>query len=383
MTGAADWPDRGQLELRSLPPRDWDAHTVDVLGGHVYQSLAWADHRRASGWQPRFAVWPGGPAALILLRPWPLIGGFSAYIPRGPIPIGEPGASVKRLFLLRACLRDAGVDVLATDPEVPADSEYARRVREMGFHPIEEIQPSRHRISLPLVGSDEEGAFEAIAKSTRQRIRKAEKDGIAVIRHDGRVGLDGVGQDFAAPAEPTATALDRFYDLLLETGERRNFSFGPRMNFLAWWEAAHAAGHLIHLEARAVDGEPLAGLLLYRHGERLSTVHSGDHSTARRDHPGALHLLRWRAIQLAIREGRAEMDLGGADVAGARREPREGEPMWGLYQHKLSFGGHWLELAGAHELVIRQNRYQAGRLLARIGRVAGRVVGRARSQGLA
>jgi hypothetical protein len=57
--------------------------------------------------------------------------------------------------------------------------------------------------------------------------------------------------------------------------------------------------------------------------------------------------------------------------------------MWGLYQHKLSFGGRWLELAGAHELVIRQNRYQAGRLLARIGRVAGRVVGRARGQGRA
>ena len=66
------------------------------------------------------------------------------------------------------------------------------------------------------------------------------------------------------------------------------------------------------------------------------------------------------------------MDLGGADVAGARREPREGEPTWGLYQHKLSFGGRWLELAGAHEHVIRPNRYRAGRLAARLGRVVGR-----------
>jgi len=255
---------------------------------------------------------------------------------------------------------------------VPADSDYARRTRAMGFHQIEEIQPSRHRIALPLAGSDEDAAFERIAKSTRQRIRRAEKDGIAVVRHDERVGPDGVGEGFAVPNEPAATALDRFYDLLLETGERLNFSFGSRASFLAWWEAAHVAGHLVYLEARSPESDPLAGLVLYRHGERLSTVHSGDHATARTDHPGALHLLRWRAIQLAIREGRDEMDLGGADVAGARREPREGEPMWGLYQHKLSFGGHWLELAGAHELVIRPRRYRAGRLVAKLARVVGR-----------
>jgi lipid II:glycine glycyltransferase (peptidoglycan interpeptide bridge formation enzyme) len=63
------------------------------------------------------------------------------------------------------------------------------------------------------------------------------------------------------------------------------------------------------------------------------------------------------------------MDLGGVDVPGARREPREGEPMHGLYQHKLSFGARWLELAGAHERVIRPNRYRAGRLVARARRL--------------
>ena len=100
----------------------------------------------------------------------------------------------------------------------------------------------------------------------------------------------------------------------------------------------------------------LAGLVLYRHGGRLSTVHSGDHEASRSSHPGALHLLRWRAIQLAIRERCDEMDLGGVDVAGARREPVEGEPMYGLYQHKRSFGGRWVELAGAHERVDRRSR---------------------------
>ena len=180
----------------------------------------------------------------------------------------------------------------------------------------------------------------------------------------------GAGEGFLAPAEPAEVALDRFYDLLLETGERRHFSFGPRASFVAWWSAALDAGHLVYLEARAGDarGEPLAGLILYRHGGRLSTVHSGDHDAVRKTHPGALHLLRWRAIQLAIREGSSEMDLGGVDVAGARTEPQEGDPLYGLYQHKQSFGGQWLALTGAHERVFDPRGYQIGRLASRAAR---------------
>jgi lipid II:glycine glycyltransferase (peptidoglycan interpeptide bridge formation enzyme) len=60
------------------------------------------------------------------------------------------------------------------------------------------------------------------------------------------------------------------------------------------------------------------------------------------------------------------MDLGGVDVAGARHEPKEGEPMFGLYQHKRSFGAEWVELPGAHERVIRPWRYAAGRVAARL-----------------
>jgi lipid II:glycine glycyltransferase (peptidoglycan interpeptide bridge formation enzyme) len=373
------------VRLRPATPEeliDWDERTVDAPGGHVYQSRAWAEHRAASGWQSDHLVFEDGYRVLALRRPLPLVGGWTAYIPRGPISAGENvDQTSDRLAVIVDHFAAGEVAVVATDAEIPAATGYRERLAAIGFKPIEEIQPSRHRIALALAGSDEEAAFEGIAKSTRQRIRKAEKDGIVVVRHDGRIGPDGVGEGFLVPDEPPATALDRFYDLLLETGERRNFSFGPRANFLAWWRAAHAAGHLVYLEARSPEGDPLAGLVLYRHGERLSTVHSGDHASARTDHPGALHLLRWRAIQLAIREGRTEMDLGGVDVPGARREPREGEPMWGLYQHKLSFGGQWLELTGAHERVIRPGRYQVGRVLARIGRVADSAIGRGRSSG--
>jgi len=352
---------------------DWDERTVDAPGGHVYQSRAWAEHRAASGWRSDHLVFEDGYRALALRRPLPLVGGSSAYIPRGPIAAGETaGQTADRLAAIVDHLAAREVAVVATDAEIPAATGYRERLAAIGFTPIEEIQPSRHRVSLALAGRTEEEVSAGVSKSTRQRIRKAENDIELVVRHDGRVGPDGVGEGFDRPSEPLDVALDRFYDLLLETGERKQFSFGPRANFLAWWQAAHAAGHLVYLEAWGIRGAPVAGLILYRHGDRLSTVHSGDHAEDRDETPGALHLLRWRAIQLALREGRAEMDLGGADVAGARRAPTEGEPMWGLYQHKRSFGGEWLELAGAHERVLDPNRYRIGRFASRVKRLIGR-----------
>ena len=418
------------MSVREARPEEragWDARTVDQPGGHVYQSRAWAEHRRASGWLPRFLVADDGGRALALTRRWPLIRGGSAYLPRGPVPMGADGATLGgRLVALADSLGGEGIDVVAADPEVPAVEGGFRAVIEAaGFHAIEEIQPARHRVSLPLgPGVDEPAAFDAVAKSTRQRIRAADRSTV-VVRHDARLGPEGVGEGFVEPvrsgvepsgpvdtgvgvsgpadaestdaesadaesadaeaadaesadaesadaesADAADDALDRFYDLLLETGERRHFSFGPRAGFVAWWRSALRAGHLVYLEARAGDpaGEPLAGLILYRHGGRLSTVHSGDRAATRSEHPGALHLLRWRAIQLAIREGCMEMDLGGVDVAGSRGEPREGDPLYGLYQHKASFGGRWLELTGAHERIYDARGYAAGRLAGRVAR---------------
>jgi serine/alanine adding enzyme len=358
--------------------RDWDALTVDAPGGHVYQSEAWASHRAASGWRPRFLVTPAGARVLALERDWPMVGGSSAYVPRGPVQAGvesdDPSATQARTLIdVADALAATGVDVVAADAEVSAaETGYGTAIRAAGFVAIEEIQPSRHRIALPLAPeADEDAAFEGIAKSTRQRIRAAERDAVVVVRHDRRQAGGVPGDGFAAPVEPSEIALDRFYDLLLETGERRHFGFGPRDRFVPWWIAALRAGHLVYLEARheTAGGDVLAGLVLYRHGDRLSTVHSGDHDATRATHPGALHLLRWRAIQLAVREGRSEMDLGGVDVAGARREPVDGEPMYGLYQHKRSFGGRWVELTGAHERVADGRGYALGRAALRLQRI--------------
>jgi lipid II:glycine glycyltransferase (peptidoglycan interpeptide bridge formation enzyme) len=356
----------------------WDAGAVDVAGGHVYQSRAWADHRSARGWRPRY-IEAADQRALVLERRWPLVGGGSGYIARGPVGAGEPwagdgsgAATGEALTAIATHLAGEGIDVLAADPEVAADdAAYRDALTAAGFHPIPEIQPSRHRTALALTGADETAIFEGIAKATRQRIRRAERDQTRVLRWDIAPSLLEGAED-AGHDEPAADAFARFYAMLRATGDRRGFDFAGPDEFVTWWQRAQAAGHLVYLEARAHDdGALLGGLVLYRHGRRLSTVHSADIADTRRTHAGTMHLLRWRAIQLALAEGRVEMDLGGVDVVGARREPQPGEATYGLYEHKRSFGAHWVALAGAQERVARPWRYQAGRVTSRLARSIG------------
>jgi lipid II:glycine glycyltransferase (peptidoglycan interpeptide bridge formation enzyme) len=358
---------------------DWDHRAVRSPGGHVYQSRVWAAQRARLGWQPRFVMIDDDHPALVLLRSFPIVGGSSAYVPRGPVvdphDRSDGGkAAAERVNALANWLVEAGVAVVATDAEVPAsDALYGTRLRRLGFHPIAEIQPSRHRVSVSLArGTDDAAVRAGFTKSTRQRISGAERDGVLVERYDtaGAVANDIFERPAGAPRE----AFDAFATLLEGTGQRRGFRFGPRDVFIDWWSAALAAGMLVYLDARDPRdrSRSLGGLILYRHGTRLSTVHSADPRGVRETHPGVMHLLRWRAIQLAIREGCDEMDLGGVDTAPDHVEPGEGHPMAGLYEHKRSFGAHWVAMTGAHERVMRPSRYSIGRVAARVDRIVGR-----------
>jgi hypothetical protein len=363
--------------VRELGPDElggWDARTVDVPGGDVYQSLAFGAYRARHGWRPRHLAFADGGRVLALERPWPLVGGAGAYLPRGPVTAGEPaGLTADRLVGAARWLAERGVDVIAADPAVPLPSEYPDRIAAAGFRSIEEIQPSRHRMTVALSsGATEDELLRACDETTRRHIRGATKRGVRCVRYDASCGTEP-GEGFEAPSpDALATAgeaaLGRLYDVLAETASRRAFRVGPRGPFLDWGRTGLAEGRIVVLEMLDPIGEMLAAAMFYRHGGRLTYSHSGDWEKLRRAWPGVAHLELWRALQLAHREGLAEFDLGGVDVPGARRAPSDGEPMWGLYRFKRSFGARWVDQAGNHEWVARPWRYAAGRLT---GRLAG------------
>ncbi len=346
---------------------DWDALTVDVPGGDVQQSRAWALHRAGTGWEPRHLILDDGCRTLLLGRRWGILPGGRAYIPKGPPGAGAgPEVVAGRLRAISRWAREAGYDALVADPEVPAATGFSAMIRDLGFRQVEEIGPSRHRVGVPIPdGADEADLLAGIARKTSQQFLAAERRGTRIVRLDVRAA-DDPGPGFEAPLQSAREAageeaLARFHALLVSTGERRGFRVGGRAVALAWWRAALAAGHLLLLDVVGPGGEPIGGAIFYRHGRRLTYSHSADDVALRPAHPGAMALMLWRALQLAAREGREELDLGGVDVRGARREPLPGEPTYGLLRFKQSFGGQWIELAGAHEEVLRGPRHALGR----------------------
>lgn len=328
-------------------PAGWDALTVAPPGGHVLQSAAWAEHRRDHGWRPRFVAFDDGRAALVVtrrLRPMP---GFLAYAPRGPIGAGDPAERVAgRALALAHWLRTEGATVLVVDPVLDATPSYGAALRAGGFAPTEEIQPSRHRLVLPLgPGATEEQLLAGFAKTTRQRIRAAERSGTVVVEDAGGRHLDG------------------FERLMAATAERKDFIWSAEAGLAAWWRRALAAGHAGFLAA--LHGEELiGGLLVYRQGGEHATAFSADRADLRSRYPGTMHLLRWTAIRDALRASVPRIDLGGVDLPGLRRLPRRGEPSWGMYEHKRSYGAIWVESEAAERVVFRPLVYRLADLLA-------------------
>jgi hypothetical protein len=366
-------------------PAGWDERTVRVSGGDVQQSAAWGELRGRTGWRPHHLELDDGSAVLALGRPWPLMGGGRLYVPKGPVAAGSDVTVVAdRLSAVAAWARGAGYDTVLADAEIPAATGFPAALAERGFRPVEEIGPSRHRVATPIpAGADDATLLAKVATTTRQLVRVAERRGMRIVRYDA-LSAKAAGNGFDGPApghldDEATAAFERFHRLLGATGERRGFAIGPRGSAVAWWRAALAAGHLVLLEARSADGTYLGAAIFYRHGERLTYAHSADVVALRRAHPGAARLILWRALQLAAREGRAELDLGGVDVAGARSEPRPGDPMYGLLEFKQSFGGRWVELSGAHERIVSQARARAGTLLVGVGRGARRLAGSRRT----
>jgi lipid II:glycine glycyltransferase (peptidoglycan interpeptide bridge formation enzyme) len=379
----------GVHEARPEALAGWDDRTVRVPGGDVQQSRAWGEHRARTGWTVHHLEIDDGSAVLALGRPWPLLGGGRLYVPKGPVAAGAPAAIVaERLAAVAGWARRAGYDAILADAEIPAVTGYPAALAARGFRPVEEVGPSRNRVAAPIpAGADDARLLATIATTTRQMIVAAERRGMRIVCHDAAAAVGATpgeahpGQGLAVPylerpAGDATAAFERFHALLAATGERRGFAIGPRAGAVAWWRAALAAGFLVLLEARSADDAYLGAAIFYRNGERLTYAHSGDVVDLRRAHPGASRLILWRALQLAAREGRGELDLGGVDVAGARSEPRPGDPMYGLLEFKRSFGGRWVELSGAHELVLHPARARAGAAMARAGRGARRLARR-------
>lgn len=361
---------------------DWDDHAVFSPNGHVYQSIAWGEYRAAHGRPVWHIAFDDGFRMLVVGRDRPMVGGGWAYATRGPIPEDHAALTAARAAAAAGLLAQEGLDSFTIDGETPAATGLGRLLEARGFRAVEEVQTSRHRMDVNLGpedahNSDEKTIFGSFGATTRNNIRQAERHGLRVKRLDaggGRAeheydhlgvleGLEHVGLEDAAA---TDRMLRMFYVMLDATAERRGFALASEDAFLDWSKRALAAGHMFYLQAEHDTDGPVAGAVFHRHGHRLTYSLAGDRAELRKAHPGAVRLLVWRGIQIALDERRLTVDLGGVDTEGARGRPSKGDPTYGMYQFKESFGARWVDLTGAHQRTMRPMRHLAGRLIGRL-----------------
>jgi hypothetical protein len=337
--GPAGAPDGAFVRVTdeaSGPPADWDARAVHVPGGHVMQSAAWGEYRRAAGVEPRYLTLSDGRVALVSLRRSPLLPGMEAAIRRGPPHAGDPaGGLARRAGALAAWAREVGARDLFLDPALDHDPAWESAMDAAGFGHAEEREPSIHvmRLDLP-PGLDADAAWSRLAKSTRQRIRAAEAAGTTVREDAG------------------GERLEAFASLLRERADSLGIPLQAGTDYLRGWRVLLAEGLARFLVAEH-GGDLVGGLVIHRHGGIHATAYSADAVERRHDLPGTMHLVRWVAIRDALAAGVAAIELGGVDLPGHRERPRPGDPNHGLYEHKRAFGATWVERSPARRIVLR------------------------------
>jgi lipid II:glycine glycyltransferase (peptidoglycan interpeptide bridge formation enzyme) len=342
---SAAHPLRRVVADEALPSDDWDARAVSVPGGHVMQSATWGAYRSTQGFEPHYLRFDDERVALALLRRTAGLPGAEASVRRGPAHVGESAdAAAARAVALGAWAADIGARDLFLDPEREADATYAAAMDAAGFRLSEGVEPSIHVMRLDLEpGCDPDSLVARFSKSTRQRIRAAERAGT-------RVTEDREGE-----------RLEEFAGLLAQRAEVVGMQLQQGTQYLRGWRALMAAG-LARLLVADHEGELVGGLFLFRQGGLHATAYSADRASRRHDLPGTMHLVRWTAIRDALAEGCSAIELGGVDLPGQRTPPRPGDPNRGLYEHKRGFGAAWVEREPPRHIVLRPGAERLARL---------------------
>jgi lipid II:glycine glycyltransferase (peptidoglycan interpeptide bridge formation enzyme) len=230
-----------------------------------------------------------------------------AYAPRGPVP-----ATIEAVSELVEWARSRRLAMLRVEPEGPPDLGAA--LGASGFRRGELSEP-RHTLIVTL--DDEERLLASFHAGTRHKIRKAARSGVVVEESND---IDELARQ-------------------IEITYRRH---KVRMNA----GLARALHH--HLPASRIyvaryGGEILAAILIVEHGRRAYYLAGGSSGLRRELLPN--HILQWRAMADAYRDGCVDYDLVGMPPPG-----KPNHPWHGLYQFKSGFGGTEVEYAGSWDL---------------------------------
>ena len=344
------------FEVHDAGQDDWNQLIASLPGRHILQSWEWGESKRISGWQASHKVWRDeddqtAAAALILTRAISLKGiEFPLrimYIPRGPIIRGWEDIPLRTKVLsdLYEIGKQQNVVFIKVDPEVElgrgvpgeaaADEESWTQnligdLREDSWIPSPEQVQFKNTMTIDLQPELEQ-LLANMKQKTRYNVRLAERRGVTV-----RPGnLDD---------------LDLLFNMYAETSLRDGFTIRNADYYLSLWRDFITAGMAEPLLAE-VDGEPVAGVIIFRFGGRAWYMFGMSREAHREKMPN--YLLQWEAMVRAKQEGCVSYDLWGAPD-----EFDKTDPLWGVFRFKAGLGAEVVRFIGAWDLPLNPLLYR-------------------------
>ncbi|MEK6619690.1 MAG: peptidoglycan bridge formation glycyltransferase FemA/FemB family protein [Chloroflexota bacterium] len=291
--------------------------------------------KAATGWRAERFVLEGAGVAQVLLRELPL--GISvAYAPRGPlVPAERLAASI---VALRSALAGRLCASLLCDPEIPDAPELRADLARSGVRLAPVFVQPRRTLVVDLARDPDE-LLGAMRKKTRQYIRKAERSGVAI--------------------EETSD-LERFHRVLRAVASRDRFGIHDLAYFV---RLRDALGDRLHVQMARVGPDDAGALLVARVGDRAWELYGGWSGTHAGERP--FYLLKWRSMMRMRALGARSYDMWGLSpteppARGGRAGAGDGvesDPLAGVENFKLGFGGEVVTWVGALEIPVRSWLY--------------------------
>lgn len=332
----------------------WNRGILQLPNPHLLQTSEWAELKREVGWQNIQRTWEDEQhqiiaAASILKRTFRLFKVGPAvsvlYIPRGPLlDWAEPERCEKVVKDLEDLARAENAIFIKLDAEIPVGSgvpgtesfvenpvghKVVSLLRQRNWKVSPEQIQFKNTMLLDL-GGDEETWLKRMKQKSRYNLRLAQKSGVMV-------------------REARIDELGMLYQMYAETSVRDGFVIRNQAYYLDVWQRFMAAQKAIPLVAE-VDGEIVAGLVLFVFGKRAWYLHGMSTQQHREKMPN--YLLQWEAMRRA-----RELGCDTYDLWGAPDEFNPEDRMFGVFRFKEGLGAQVALTPGAWDFVNHRLLY--------------------------
>jgi lipid II:glycine glycyltransferase (peptidoglycan interpeptide bridge formation enzyme) len=324
------------FEASRAEAEEWDAFVEAAPGGDLVQTAAWAETKRALGFEACLVLVRDGGTLVggghIIIKRFGPLGGVG-YMARGPL-VASGGSRRLPVVLdeIERIARARRVRHLIIQPPEGGD-EITARLADRGYtHDAPDVAPSATmRIDL---SPDLDRILAAMSSSTRRQIRRSQKSAVEV-----KMG----GRD----------DVELFHSLYAATARRHRFEPLSLAYLRKQWDVL-APDERVQMFFASHEGRVLAAVWLSAFRDTVTDRLAGWNGEGRHLQPNVACC--WRAVRWAKTQGYRYYDFSGIPRADAELMMR-GEPLPERFQRspgafKREFGANPVLLPSASQLTF-------------------------------